>query len=132
MLKLLRLMLPLATLILAACGGGSKDSSDPYAVALTKLTEQDYETSDLILYFQHITYPSNSAVVVDDKLNGNLGCTGRLQTTQGANTFVLFNFVGACAGLNKTYTYRLTTACQGYTQATYVCGSTATVEIVLQ
>lgn len=128
----MRLIILIALLSALGCAKSSKDASDPYAVALTKLTEQDYETTNLILYFQHIVYPSNSAVVVDDKLGGNMGCTGNLQTTQGANTFVLFNFVGACAGLNKTYTYRLTTQCQGYTQAAYVCGSTSTVEIVLQ
>lgn len=121
--------------LLAGCGssGGSSSPSDPGAYDRTKLTEQDYETTDLVLYTQHLAYPANEPIVIDDKTGGGgNGCAGRLQTWQGAATFELQSFVGACAHLNGTYSYRLTTTCQGYAQTVYRCGDSSLVEIVMQ
>lgn len=129
------LLLLMLSLALAGCGssGGSSSSSDPGAYDRTKLTEQNYETTDLVLYTQHLAYPANEPLVIDDKTGGGgVGCAGRITTTQNGSTFELHTFAGGCAHLNGTYSYRLTTTCQGYAQTTFVCGSTATVEIVMQ
>lgn len=121
-------------LTLAGCGssGGGSDASDPGTVNRNLIGDSDFETTDLVLYFDNLAYPGNHAVIIDDKTGGGgNGCSGRVLFTNGASTFQLFDFVGACAHLNATYSYRLTTTCQGYSQVQFVCGSTSLVEIVM-
>lgn len=129
------LTLTALTALLTACGGSggsSSSSGDPGAVSVTRIFEQDLETTDLLIYGQHLPYPGNDVLIIDDKTGGGgNGCSGRIQTYQGAKYFELSLFAGGCSHLNGTYDYRLTTTCQGYAQATLVCGSTATVEIVM-
>lgn len=129
-----KLLLAMLVAVLAGCssGGGGGSSGDPGAVDRSLIGDSDFETTDLVLYFDNLAYPGNHAVVIDDKTGGGgNGCVGRVLFTQGAATFDLFNFLGACAHLNGTYNYRLTTTCQGYSQVQFVCGSTSLVEIVM-
>jgi hypothetical protein len=123
------IILILSTLTMVACSkGGSNNGGTSSRVDAALIASHDYETTDVVYYFQHLDYPGNNAVNV--LLKGTGLCSGRVQL--GGSTFTLFDFTGPCSVLNGDFAYYLTTTCQGYQQADFRCGDTSLIEIVVK